>query len=124
MDNQTWLICGGRDFKNQSQFDWCMEHLIIGRGRPTKVIHGNARGTDTMAAEWAKQMGIEVKAFPADWAAHGVFAGPHRNQQMLDEGKPDLVVAFPTKKSTGTWDMVKKAKKYGVETITYRNGET
>jgi hypothetical protein len=97
-----------------------MEHLVMDRGRPTKIIHGNARGADTMAADWATQMAIEVQSFPADWAAHGVFAGPHRNQQMLDDGKPELVVAFPTRKSTGTWDMVRKAKKAGVETMTYQ----
>lgn len=117
---KTWLICGGRDYKDQSQFNWCMDHLIKDRGLPTKIIHGNARGADTLAAEWAERMNLEVQAFPADWDAHGVFAGPQRNQKMLDEGKPELVVAFPTKKSTGTWDMVRKAKKVGVETMTYQ----
>ena len=32
---------------------------------------------------------------------------------MLDEGKPDLVVAFPG--GTGTADMIRRAKKAGVE---------
>lgn len=34
---------------------------------------------------------------------------------MLDEGKPDLVVVFPG--GTGTADMVRRAKKAGVEVI-------
>ena len=29
-----------------------------------------------------------------DWATHGRAAGPIRNQAMLQEGKPDVVVAF------------------------------
>lgn len=36
---------------------------------------------------------------------------------MLKEGKPDLVVAFPTEKSKGTWHMVDIARKAGVEVI-------
>jgi hypothetical protein len=33
---------------------------------------------------------------------------------MLVESKPDLVLAFPTKRSKGTWNMVKIAKEAGV----------
>ena len=36
-----------------------------------------------------------------------------RNQKMLDEGKPDLVVAFAG--GRGTADMVRIAKRSGVE---------
>ena len=39
-------------------------------------------------------------------------AGPLRNQRMLDEGKPDLVVAFPG--GGGTKDMVRRSVKAGV----------
>lgn len=34
---------------------------------------------------------------------------------MLDEGKPDLVVAFLAQNSRGTKDMISRAKKAGVE---------
>ena len=40
------------------------------------------------------------------------LAPPLRNQRMLDEGKPDLVVAFPG--GGGTKDMVRRAVKAGV----------
>jgi hypothetical protein len=39
-------------------------------------------------------------------------SGPLRNQRMLDEGKPDLVVAFPG--GGGTKDMVRRAVQAGV----------
>lgn len=45
-------------------------------------------------------------------ATNGKAAGPIRNQRMLDEGKPDLVVAFPG--GRGTADMVRRAKAAGV----------
>jgi hypothetical protein len=37
----------------------------------------------------------------------GRSGGPKRNQQMLEEGKPDLVLAFPG--GRGTADMVRRA---------------
>jgi len=47
-----------------------------------------------------------------EWDELGKKAGPLRNQRMLDEGKPDLVVAFPG--GGGTKDMVRRAVKAGV----------
>ena len=63
-------------------------------------------------AEWAR---IPVKEYPADWQKHGRAAGPIRNQQMLDEGKPDLVVAFDG--GRGTADMIARAEKAGVRVV-------
>ena len=51
----------------------------------------------------------------AEWHRLGRKAGPIRNQRMLDEGKPDLVVAFPG--GTGTAGMVALACKAGVRVI-------
>jgi hypothetical protein len=48
----------------------------------------------------------------ADWEKLGRSAGPIRNQAMLDEGRPDLVVAFPG--HHGTADMVRRARAAGV----------
>jgi len=58
---------------------------------------------------------IPVIPFPPEWKRYGPKAGPIRNKQMLDEGRPDLVVAFPG--GNGTNDMVKKAKAAGIEVI-------
>jgi hypothetical protein len=44
-----------------------------------------------------------------------IGAGPIRNQRMLVEGKPDLVVAFPGGK--GTAGMVTLARNAGVDVI-------
>lgn len=53
-----------------------------------------------------------MRTFRANSRKHGRAAGPIRNQQMLDEGKPHLVVAFPG--GTGTADMVRRAQAAGV----------
>jgi hypothetical protein len=53
-----------------------------------------------------------VSTFFAAWHEHGRGAGPIRNRQMLEEGRPDLVVAFPG--GHGTAGMIKLALKAGV----------
>jgi hypothetical protein len=54
----------------------------------------------------------------ADWAGLGRKAGPIRNEQMLSEGQPHLVVAFPG--GRGTAHMVGIARAAGVEVIEIR----
>ena len=71
------------------------------------IIHDGAPGADTLAAEVAQELGIRARAYPADWRKHGRAAGPIRNQLMLDDGKPDILVAFPGGK--GTADMIRRA---------------
>ena len=46
-------------------------------------------------------------------ATPGRSAGPIRNQAMLDEGRPDLVVAFPG--HHGTADIVRRARAAGIK---------
>lgn len=105
------LVCGGRDY-HESDTVW----MLLNDFAPTVVIHGACpRGADKAADQWAKRMRRSVEAFPADWDTHGRAAGPIRNQRMLDEGKPDLVLAFPG--GRGTADMVRRAKKAGVRVI-------
>lgn len=111
-NDETWLICGGRDFADQAMFDGAMGDLIRMRGLPRKVVHGAARGADSMADAWARRMAIDVSPCPADWTTYGRAAGPIRNQAMLDDHKPHLAVAFPG--GNGTADMVRRAEAAGV----------
>lgn len=82
----------------------------------TVVIHGAARGADTLAARAAYQLGFDVRAYPADWERYGRSAGPRRNAIMLREGKPDAVLAFHADidKSRGTKHMVALARVAGL----------
>jgi hypothetical protein len=110
------LICGGRNFADRDQ----MSRTLM-RFKPDNVaidasehvfILGGAPGADTLAEEWADVFGIRKRVFLADWETHGRAAGPIRNQRMLDDGKPDLVIAFPG--GVGTNDMIRRAQKAGV----------
>lgn len=129
------LVCGGRDYgvvpKGCPPDQW-RRHAIIAdrqafilretlddfhktRGPFTCLIHGAAPGADAHAARWALKKGLLINSWMANWKKHGKSAGPIRNQQMLDDGKPDLVIAFSGGK--GTADMVARAKAAGVKVI-------
>jgi predicted Rossmann-fold nucleotide-binding protein len=58
-----------------------------------------------LAKELYEVMHVEHEDYPADWTKHGKSAGFVRNKQMLEEGKPDVVIAFPG--GTGTAMMIK-----------------
>lgn len=107
------LVCGGREFDDWSLLTETLEDLPW--GRPTEIIQGGAKGADFLARVWAKYQGILYTEFPADWKQFGRAAGSIRNTQMLDEGKPDYVVAFPG--GYGTADMVRQARREGVTVL-------
>ncbi len=113
INNQTWIICGGRDFADAGMFAAAMGDLIRLRGIPECVVNGGARGADLMAKEWADRHAIKARSVAADWGLHGRAAGPIRNQAMLDKYTPDLVVAFPG--GRGTADMVHRSREAGVD---------
>jgi len=105
------LVCGGRDY-DDSRAVWRALDRIKSRGDLALIIHGDARGADRLADHYAETEGIPVLRFPADWERDGKAAGPMRNQRMLDEGRPDGVIAFPG--GRGTADMIARAERAGV----------
>ena len=107
------LICGCRKFADFA----AIQEVIDSLNDDDIVMHGCARGADSIAGHLAKKRGLEVLEFPANWKKYGKAAGPIRNKQMLEEGKPDKVYAFYTDKanSRGTKNMVKQSRKAGKE---------
>lgn len=105
------LVCGGRDF-NDCGLVWATLDQLARTDSVDCLIEGDARGADRIAGHWAKRRHIDLRLFPANWRKHGKAAGPIRNQRMIDEGKPDFVIAFPGGK--GTADMVARAKAAGI----------
>lgn len=105
------LVCGGR---NYDDYEKVYESLAneLNRGA-VKVIHGGAKGADSLAEKVCSDLGIETEVYQAYWGKYGKSAGAIRNQRMLKKGEPDAVFAFPG--GRGTFDMVKKAEKAGVE---------
>lgn len=123
---ETILICGSRtwgatddalqNMRDVTLFESAMSMWLDKHGAPALVVAGGARGADTFGELWAKRRAKAVRVFPADWKRFGRSAGPKRNQQMLDEGRPQAVIAFTRdlRTSRGTRDMVTRARKAGL----------
>lgn len=113
------LVTGGRNYSNRDLVYATLDevHAI----EPISlIVHGGATGADDHASLWAFRNDVNQHAFKADWLKHGRSAGPRRNQKMLDDSKPSLVVAFPG--GSGTADMVSRATKAGVRVMTITDG--
>jgi len=108
------LVCGGRNYNDRMTVQAVLDKLHNAKGIDL-IIEGGAKGADRMAQDWAAQRMVECEHYPADWENQGSFAGPARNKRMLDEGQPDLVIAFPG--GRGTANMIRQARKAGVEVI-------
>src|SRR5258707_623656 len=79
------------------------------------IIHGGAAGADSAAGDFAAVNWCPELCFMADWSKYGKRAGYVRNKQMIEEGMPDLVVAFPG--GRGTAMMVKLARQANIKVI-------
>jgi hypothetical protein len=133
MDNERWLVCGGRTFGRviapdspsdveraareaallTDQLDVLVNHF----GAPSVVITGGAPGADTLADEWRVRRGYPGQVFKADWDALGRRAGIVRNTQMLTvlrviKSAPKRVIAF--KGTEGTLNMIQQAHAAGI----------
>lgn len=105
------LVCGGRNF-DDVEFATHVLCTIHNKYKIDKIIEGEARGADTIAKYWSEEFIGPPEGYPADWSTYKKRAGPIRNKQMLDEGVPDVVLAFAGER--GTADMVSQAEKRDV----------
>ena len=101
-------VTGGRDYTNRKSVFSALDR-VHAKHPISLLIHGAARGADTLCSKWAESRGIPQKAFYADWDKYGRSAGHRRNRDMLDRGKPDGVIAFPG--GRGTAGMVQESLK-------------
>lgn len=132
------LICGDRKWKDGDAIRREMLNLHYHNKNTCPidqftVIEGEAPGADSWGREISLELGIpkeNILKFPAPWSDikgkpdyqigtrrdYWKAADPYRNKQMLDEGKPDIILAFHSDitKSSGTLDMIKQANKAGI----------
>lgn len=108
------LVCGGRDYTDEAAGFKALDALHAKRGI-TLIIEGECPygGADLIAKRWGESRGVRVLPFHAEWKKYGRAAGPKRNSRMLEEGRPDGVVAFPG--GYGTADMASKAEAAGLK---------
>lgn len=108
------LVCGGRDYTDYPLMLETMSEVMSYytlEPEDVVIIHGAAPGADSLIDKWAKDHGAGLEIYPAEWRKYGHQAGLIRNQRMLSEGKPNLVIAFPG--GRGTRDMINRSRKAG-----------
>lgn len=103
--DRTLLVTGSRSITDQA-WVWAQLDAVVARhGQPQRLIHGGARGVDTLAGAWAKARDMDVKVVRPDftkwpiatfkWKAYLV-----RDYAMVDEA--DWCVALWDGLSGGT----------------------
>jgi len=120
------LVCGDRQWS-----DYDLVESVLSRINSVSKIEYLIEGGQKGADEWAFFAVLKIRPiakileFLPDWKKFGKSAGQVRNQQMLDEGKPDLVVAFhdDIERSRGAKDMVDKAIKHHIPVILIKHNK-
>lgn len=115
------LVTGSRHWRDRNAIDAELAFLHDEHGLEC-VIHGDCRGADRMAGDWARANGVEEIACPADWKNLGHAAGPMRNRGMIVMHRPDAILVFheDLENSRGTQDMVNQAKRAGLPVRSYK----
>ena len=113
-DHVRVIVCGSRGWDQYERIAQRLDELPLDGCEPLTIVHGAARGTDSLAERWAVENGVLTEPHPANWARYGKSAGPRRNQQMLATGAR-LVLAFRCSgESRGTDHMIGLAQGWGV----------
>ena len=104
------IIAGGRYFDD---YELLKDKVttILHRYLPEEVciLSGCALGADSLGEQLAREVGYDVRAFPANWQRYGKSAGYRRNAEMASDGTH--LIAFWDGKSKGTNHMIDLARK-------------
>jgi hypothetical protein len=100
------IVAGPRDF---TDYNVVVEAILKSGYVIDELVSGKASGVDTLGEEYARENGIPVREFPAQWNLYGKHAGPARNHEMSLYA--DALIAVWDGISGGTHDMIKKMKK-------------
>ena len=74
-----------------------------------------------MGDQYAKEKGLLLEVYPAEWKKYGKAAGPIRNKQMVE--KADIVIAFVCERAKGTKNLIAQAKKLDKKVFVKEIGE-
>ena len=84
-----------------------LSHIEI--SKVTQVVTGGARGIDSYGIRFAKKYQRPLTIFQPEYSKYGRSAPLIRNIDIVRIA--DLIVAFPSKNSRGTYHAIREAKK-------------
>lgn len=117
------LVTGSRLLTDAELVSRALAEAVADYGADLVVVHGAARGADTLADAAARGLGLAVERRPADWTALGRRAGVVRNAEMVRDGA-DLCLAFLVAgaECRGTRDAMRRAEIAGIPVRVYEQG--
>jgi len=107
-------IIGSRDW---SDFEMVRDY-VYSLNEDDTVVSGGARGADQFAEIYARERGLAVIVFHADWDKLGKRAGLIRNHDIIKAS--DRVVGFWNGSSTGTQHSLRLAREAGKPALVFR----
>jgi len=115
------LVTGSREWDNTATIHAVLDELLAGPHDQLPIlVHGAARGADTIAADHWKSFGLPDEPHPANWNRYPKRSAGHiRNAQMVQLGA-DLCLAFILNNSRGATGCAALAKAAGIPTTIYR----
>lgn len=99
-----------------SDYELIRDYVYSLDGNDT-IVSGGAKGVDSFAEFYARERGLAILVFRADWGRHGPRAGLLRNHDIVREC--DRLVAFWSNKSSGTAHSISLAKESGKPTLVF-----
>lgn len=135
------IVAGGRGFDCFATLCMAVEKVLnkkFSYEGGIEIVSGTCKGADSLGESWyhlnKRRYNLHLKRFPAPWDdiegkpanqigtrvngdKYWKGAGHFRNGLMADYS--DALLAFWDGNSTGTEDMIIKAKKKGLDVITY-----
>lgn len=118
-DTKRIIITGSRNWTDHSVIERALERATSDTpDGKIVIVHGGARGADSIADEIAAGWGLRIEVFKADWDRYGKAAGFIRNKAMAVAGG-DICLAFPLGESRGTRMMMDLAKKHHIPLEVY-----
>lgn len=103
------IIAGSRSIHDYD----LLKHLVVKSGfwktygKSLEIVSGMAKGVDALGVQFAKNNGLKLHEFPADWSI-GKSAGILRNEKMGDFGEG--LLAIWDGESRGTKHMIDYAR--------------
>ncbi len=99
------IIAGSRDWVvTPADIELQFDDFLFCKQDVTEVVSGTAKGADFGGELWARENGLLIKRFPADWEEYGKAAGKIRNGKMAKYA--DAAIVFWKNQSSGSANMI------------------